>query len=421
MAKVFQLSCAVQQYAWGKIGEASAVAQFAASGISGFEVDGAAPYAELWMGTHPKAPATIKDGSIPAGTPLGQWLAENPWALAKKVATQFEGKLPFLFKVLSVNKALSIQAHPHKELAVTLHASDPAHYPDDNHKPEMTIALTPFEGMCGFRVASELAAFLASVPELKAVVGEKEAGAFIAAADAGGADEDLSQYKGVLKVCFSKLMRQDPELVKTQLASLVARLEAKEAKTSLDELLLRTNTQYPGDVGCFCIYFLNVVNLEVGDAMFLGPNEPHAYLAGDCIECMAASDNVIRAGCTPKFKDVDVLCDNLTYTMSSADSKKFRGTASAASNDIEVYKTPVPEFDVAKITLKANQSNLSLGKVDGPSIFIVTDGEGQGGTADGGVLRLVKGTVFYISANEDVTVAAGAAGLVIHRAFCELA
>ena len=57
----------------------------------------------------------------------------------------------------------------------------------------------------------------------------------------------------------------------------------------------------------------------------------------------------------------------------------------------------------------------------GPSIFIVTDGEGQGGTADGGVLRLVKGTVFYISANEDVTVAAGAAGLVIHRAFCELA
>eukprot|EP00729_Bicosta_minor_P002219 gene2220-29826_t len=135
--KVFQLSCAVQQYAWGKIGEASAVAQFAASGIDGFTVDGAAPYAELWMGTHPKAPATINDPAIAADTPLGQWLTENPWALSKKVEEQFDGKLPFLFKVLSVNKALSIQAHPHKELAEKLHAADPAHYPDDNHKPEI--------------------------------------------------------------------------------------------------------------------------------------------------------------------------------------------------------------------------------------------------------------------------------------------
>lgn len=140
--------------------------------------------------------------------------------------------------------------------------------------------MTPFEGMCGFRVASELAAFLGTIPELKAVVGEKESNNFIAAvkSEAGASKEDL-------KVCFSKLMRQDEGLVKAQLASLVARLEAAAAKTKLDELLLRTNAQYPGDVGCFCIYFLNVVYLEVGDAMFLGPNEPHAYLAGDCIEC----------------------------------------------------------------------------------------------------------------------------------------
>ena len=80
-------------------------------------------------------------------------------------------------------------------------------------------------------------------------------------------------------------------------------------------------------------------------------------------EGMAASDNVVRAGCTPKFKDVDVLCDNLTYVMGSADSKKFRGTADAASSDIEVYRTPVPEFDVSKITLKASQAGLAMGKV----------------------------------------------------------
>lgn len=83
--------------------------------------------------------------------------------------------------------------------------------------------------------------------------------------------------------------------------------------------------RYPDDGGCFCAYFLNVVTLQPGEAMFLGPNEPHAYLAGDCIECMACSDNVVRAGLTPKFKDVGLLCRMLTYTTApGADKVAFK-------------------------------------------------------------------------------------------------
>lgn len=143
---------------------------------------------QLWMGTHPRGDALIRDNRIPQKT-LGQWIADNPACLGAKVKDAFQGQLPFLFKVLSVNTALSVQAHPNKvgrapdgqlgwtpcpwggrpapfpplqELAAKLHAQFPEHYPDANHKPEMAIALTPFEGMCGFRPVEEIVSFLQS-------------------------------------------------------------------------------------------------------------------------------------------------------------------------------------------------------------------------------------------------------------------
>lgn len=144
------------------------------------------------MGAHPRGDAVIRDNRIPQKT-LGQWIADNPACLGAKVKDTFQGCLPFLFKVLSVNTALSIQAHPNKvrrtpgrggeaapdgphipveviqllcpplqELAAKLHTQFPEHYPDANHKPEMAIALTPFEGLCGFRPVEEIVSFLQS-------------------------------------------------------------------------------------------------------------------------------------------------------------------------------------------------------------------------------------------------------------------
>ena len=90
-------------------------------------------------------------------------------------------------------------------------------------------------------------------------------------------------------------------------------MSPQPAVGSLEELLLRLNSQFPGDVGCFCVFFLNYLTLEPGQAIFLAANMPHAYLSGDCVECMATSDNVVRAGLTPKYRDVNLLINMLTY------------------------------------------------------------------------------------------------------------
>lgn len=83
--------------------------------------------------------------------------------------------------------------------------------------------------------------------------------------------------------------------------------------SALEKLVIRLDNEYPGDIGCFCPYLLNYITLEPGEAMFLDANEPHAYLSGDCVECMACSDNVVRAGLTPKFIDKETLHSMLTY------------------------------------------------------------------------------------------------------------
>ena len=87
--------------------------------------------------------------------------------------------------------------------------------------------------------------------------------------------------------------------------------------TDKEKLVLKLERQYPADVGVIAAFFLNHVKLNPGEALYLGANEPHAYLCGECIECMAASDNVVRAGLTPKHRDVQTLCSMLTYKLVS--------------------------------------------------------------------------------------------------------
>jgi len=142
------LTPSIKTYAWGRIGTKSLVAQLAAV----FKpISGDTPYAELWMGSHPSGSCTLENGQT-----LTEYINENPDVLGKDVYSKFGPTLPFLFKVLSVETALSIQAHPDKNLASILHRRDPTNYADDNHKPEMAIAVTPFEVLCGFRSLTEI-------------------------------------------------------------------------------------------------------------------------------------------------------------------------------------------------------------------------------------------------------------------------
>lgn len=413
----FQVKCAVQTYAWGKIGKDSEVAKLSKSGDSNFALDEDAPYAELWMGTHPKGPSVLFTSPEKS---LSDWIEQHPACIGEKVMTAFpkSGQLPFLFKVLSVNKSLSIQAHPNKTHAEVLHKEKPDKYPDDNHKPEMAIALTPFEGMCGFRPKAEIVAFMENVPEFGSIMGLE----LVQELKQVSEEDDV---KVTLQKCFTSLMTCEPEFVRDQLAKLVGRLEkagknSKDMSASLGELLLRLHGQFPGDVGCFCAYFLNHLLLYPGEALFLGANLPHAYLSGDCMECMACSDNVVRAGLTPKFKDVSVLCAMLDYTCRPAEENKFSSSLDPTDKYVALYDPPVPDFSVARIKIPSGDTSYTLSPVDSASIVLVVEGSADS-EADGQSLDLHRGVVLFVSAHKSLLLnISPTGGMLMFRAFCKL-
>ncbi|XP_066557863.1 mannose-6-phosphate isomerase [Amia ocellicauda] len=418
--RVFPLSCVVQKYAWGKVGLDSEVAKLVVSGDPLTVIEDDKPYAELWMGAHPKGDALIKDNRISQRT-LGQWIADYPGCLGSKVKDTFQGQLPFLFKVLSVNLALSVQAHPNRELAVRLHAQFPEHYPDSNHKPEMAIALTPFEGLCGFRPVEEIVGFLKSVPEFHALVGNE------AAEELQSSVGDAGRVSEALKKCFTRMMNCEKKVFVDQLNMLVKRVSeeaaaGKDTSGSNGDLLLRLHSQFPGDIGCFSIYFLNRIMLEPGEAMFLGANEPHAYLYGDCIECMACSDNTVRAGLTPKYIDVSTLCEMLNYSPAPASSKIFPSVRDASDPCVFLYDPPVPDFTVMRIQIPGSVKQYTVAPIDCAGILLVVTGEATAASAAAlSDMALRRGSVLFISANESVALhITSPAGMLLFRACCVL-
>ncbi|KAG0536771.1 hypothetical protein BDA96_03G092100 [Sorghum bicolor] len=330
--RLLRLRCAVQHYEWGQHGAASLVARLADQ-----NPDPARPYAELWMGTHPSGPSTLLgDGAL-----LRDWLARNPDALGPAVAARWGGDLPFLFKVLSVAKALSIQAHPDKKLAEVLHALRPSTYKDDNHKPEMAIAFTEFRALCGFAPIEELKDVLRTVPEIEGLIGHEDTGKLMNMKEYDG----VSEVKSSLRSAFAKLMTASKDMVSEAVAKLISRLNTDSKIRNLtdkEQLVLSLERQYQDDVGVLAALFFNYVKLSPGEALYIGPNEPHAYLSGECIEIMATSDNVVRAGLTPKYRDVQTLCSMLTYKQ--AFPEILRGVP--VQPHVRRYTPPFNEFEV---------------------------------------------------------------------------
>lgn len=417
---LYQLECGYQNYDWGKLGDTSLVAQFAKS-VGSATIDESAPYAELWMGTHPKVPShTVGAGSDNKHTheSLRQVLADAPQELGDKVAAEFgAGELPFLFKVLSIRKALSIQAHPDKSLAKILFKRDPKNYPDDNHKPEMAIALTDFEGFCGFRPLAEIAGFLQTVPEFGALVGEEPKKTFEA--------KWQTDPKGALKALFGAVMEASDAQIGTLAPQLTARAASEGAKFGggesagagkpLADLLVRVNDQFPKDVGLFCGgLMLNYVTLAKGEAMFLRAKDVHAYISGDIIECMAASDNVVRSGFTPKFKDVPTLVDMLTYDSGSVTDQKMvpKSFPEVKGGKQQLFNPPIDEFAVLQQTTPAG-TEANVSELASASIFIVTEGSGSI-AVNGNELPYKAGFVFFAGAGTPFAIKADAQTVTYH-------
>ncbi|KAF7309751.1 Mannose-6-phosphate isomerase [Mycena indigotica] len=410
---VFKILPTAQQYDWGKIGSSSKVAQFATR-IPGFKLDESAPYAELWMGTHPKSPSLVANGN----TALSDHLAANPGLIGNSVATRFDatgGNLPFLFKVLAIEKALSIQTHPDKKTAEVLFVQQPDIYKDDNHKPEMALALTPFAALCGFMPLPRIAAYFRVTPELVSLVPPSIVAEFLALADSStphGPEEKVA-----LRNVFSAVMTAEPTLVKSQLDLLVARYQSRPEDVSSDtvDLVLRLNSQFPGDIGIFCAFLLNYVHLNAGEAIFLGAGEPHAYVYGDIMECMANSDNVIRAGLTPKLRDIPNLVAGLTYEAADPARHVVKPTSFHGTTASTLYDPPIPEFSVVQVSLAGSQETHP--PLAGPSIAIVTEGNCTIQWKEGQV-ELKQGEVAFIGANAEVSFASKDR-LTLYRAFVE--
>ena len=165
-ARPYLLKNSIQHYAWGTRGNQAFIPN-----LLGFKPEPGIPYAELWIGAHPKAPSNIVVGEMVV--PLDQWINAYPaQILGSKVANKFSNQLPFLFKVLYASESLSIQVHPNKAQANALHMRDPIHYPDANHKPELAIALDSLTALMGIKPFADIQETLRRYPEIADFIGK---------------------------------------------------------------------------------------------------------------------------------------------------------------------------------------------------------------------------------------------------------
>ena len=301
MRKIGLLKNSIQEYAWGS--------RTAIPGLLGQSVPADKPQAELWMGAHPKAPSQVLADGLWRSLP--EVIQESPEeTLGQKVAARFSNQLPFLFKVLAAAKPLSIQAHPNKEqagqgfvreneLGIPLDAPH-RNYRDDNHKPEIICALTPFWALNGFRKIEETLSLLeeARIPGLAEIV------SFLRS----------HPNRAGLKKFFNHLMTTDSGKQRKIVEQAVNAAEKRTHEEPVWTWMIKLNEEYPGDMGVLSPIFLNLFRLEPQQAMYLPAGELHGYLEGVGIELMANSDNVLRGGLTPKHIDVQELLAVLNFT-----------------------------------------------------------------------------------------------------------
>jgi mannose-6-phosphate isomerase len=351
--KVYKLKNHIQNYKWGAKGKNAFIPKLL--GIKNEEK----PYAELWIGAHPKLSSEIFIDNI--YYQLNSIIENFPnEILGKTVAEKFDGKLPFLLKVLSAKKALSIQTHPNKEEAERLNKLYPEYYSDNNHKPEIAVALDYLKAMVGFRPLENIEDNLTNYPQLAEFIGKN----------------DILEFKKEkstenLKKLFSVLMQQAGNKLKLEITitSIKDKIEKSNNITEDEKLFIDLYTQYGVDIGVLVLFFLNVVKLNAGEGIFTPAGIPHAYIEGNIVECMANSDNVIRAGLTTKFKDVNELLKILTYK-----SGKPEIIGKAITGNIVRYDVGISEFILDKIEIPKGD-NISINNQNKIEIILVIKGE----------------------------------------------
>lgn len=380
-AKIGILRNPIQEYAWGSrttiqdlLGEPEATDK---------------PVAELWMGAHPKAPSKVLvDGEWKTLNEIIEKGSEP--VLGKDVARKFSNKLPFLFKVLAAAKPLSIQVHPNlrqaregfareNSLGIPLTASN-RNYRDENHKPEIICALTPFHGLKGFRKIEDIRSLMNKVSLLTLPDG-------LAAFEEKSDSERLKRF-------FAALMTMGREEQKRIVTEAVSLAEKRIVEYPAFHWMVELNRAYPGDIGVFSPLYMNLVKLDPGEALYLPAGELHAYLEGVGIELMANSDNVLRGGLTPKHIDLSELLKIVNFKTTNV--QKIEPVKQGVSE--RVYPTPAEEFLLSVISVNRGVSFTST-RDRSVEILICTEGEADiRDLGTGKLLPLTRGKSIVVPA-----------------------
>ena len=334
---------------------------------------GGGPLAELWMGAHPKAPSLAECPSGPR--PLNLLLEDEPdGTLGPDAVARFGPSLPFLFKVLSAATPLSIQAHPGKRKAergyerenlggVPIDAPE-RNYKDPNHKPEMAVALTSFELLCGFRPIPEMGRAMRLIsPDLH----HRQ----LSRLEANPGKVELSVFFYALVSMQERDRLFMLESARARVEELLARGRVPDTEIEAFRWVLRIMDSFPGDIGAFGPLLLNHVTLRPGEAVFIAPGELHAHLGGTCLEIMANSDNVIRGALTPKYVDLPELISVLGFSPARTPVL----LADRLSESEERYPISVPDFALSRILVSSSSSHTRRGS--SPEILLCTEGQAR--------------------------------------------
>lgn len=347
------------------------------------------PMAEIWMGAHLKAPSRVRLGKREVS--LSKLIQKTPEAvLGKAVAERFANRLPFLFKILSVAKPLSIQAHPNQEQARQGYAREndlkipleafQRNYLDENHKPEIVCALGSFWGLIGFRPFKQTVALLKR-NGLNGLVKEF-------------APQHQDSEPEVLQRFFKHLISLDKKQQRELVREALQKIRLFKTPDPVRQWVLKLGWIFPDDITILAPFFLNLVHLKAGEAVYVAPGQLHAYLKGNAIELMANSDNSLRGGLTPKHIDLPELISITSFV--NLPSPVLR--PKTRKNGEKVYPTPAEEFQLSVIPVRAKQT-FEGHTENRVAILICIKGFGRiRSSADRQAIPLRRGTVIIIPA-----------------------
>jgi mannose-6-phosphate isomerase len=365
----------IRGYAWGS--------RTVLGALQGRPTPTPGPEAELWMGAHPDSPSVV------GGTPLTALIDADPaGVLGAATVRRFGARLPFLMKVLAADAPLSLQAHPTMEQAEAGYdgeeaAGKPANASDRNyrdrfHKPELLVAVEPFDALCGFADPAVTAVTLSTLqvdglaPTIEAL-GQPRAEAALRDAVTG-------------LMALSDIARK----------GLVGEVVQAARDRGILPLAVELGDRYPGDIGVVVALLLNHITLQPGEAVWMPAGNLHAYLRGTGVEIMAASDNVLRGGLTPKHVDVPELLGVLRFEV--LDDPVTRPVELAPG--VDTWTTPVDDFVLHRIRPSGDTVDLPG---DGPRIVLCLRGAV---TVDDGVgaVALTGGQAAFAPAGRAATV-----------------